>query len=39
VPLQPARVLRAQITFDEPYDCLIGEKIWRKLREQFFLDP
>ncbi|QDG78148.1 DUF1194 domain-containing protein [Labrenzia sp. PHM005] len=39
MPMKPPRVLPAQITFEEPYDCLIGEKIWRKLREQFFLDP
>lgn len=28
-----------QFSFEEPYDCMIGEKIWDQLREQFFLDP
>jgi len=39
MPPEPARVIKAQITFDEPYDCLVGEKIWRRLREQYFWDP
>jgi len=38
-PVQPPRAIPAQITFGEPYDCLVGEKIWRRLRQQFFLDP
>ncbi len=38
-PQRPVRVIPAQLTFGEPYDCMIGEKIWKKLREQFFLDP
>ncbi|MET1415015.1 DUF1194 domain-containing protein [Roseibium sp. HPY-6] len=37
-PLEPL-VQRAQFTFEEPYDCLVGEKIWRRLREQFYWDP
>ncbi len=28
-----------QFSFEEPYDCLIGEKIWQRLREQFYFDP
>ncbi|MCK7614312.1 DUF1194 domain-containing protein [Roseibium sediminicola] len=39
MPPEPARVIKAQITFDKPYDCLVGEKIWRRLREQYFWDP
>ncbi|WP_395174911.1 DUF1194 domain-containing protein [Roseibium alexandrii] len=39
VPEEPARVFRAQITFGQPYDCMVGEKMWRNLRERFFLDP
>ncbi|ASP32259.1 DUF1194 domain-containing protein [Labrenzia sp. VG12] len=39
MPYQPPRVMKAQITFEEPYDCLVGEKIWRRLREQYFWDP
>nr|WP_269582720.1 DUF1194 domain-containing protein [Roseibium sp. Sym1] len=38
-PEKPARIIKAQITFDEPYDCMVGEKIWRRLREQYFWDP
>ncbi len=34
-----ARVVPAQFNFEEPYDCMVGEKIWRKLREQYFWDP
>ena len=39
--IEPERSLvqPAQFTFEEPYDCMIGEKIWDQLREQFFLDP
>ncbi|WP_299471686.1 DUF1194 domain-containing protein [uncultured Roseibium sp.] len=37
-PLEPL-VQPVQFTFEEPYDCLVGEKIWRRLREQFFWDP
>jgi hypothetical protein len=39
VPEEPARVIPAQITFGEPYDCMIGEKIWQRMREQYFWDP
>ncbi|MEP1931009.1 MAG: DUF1194 domain-containing protein [Roseibium sp.] len=39
VPHQPARVMHAQLTFQQPYDCQVGEKIWQRLREQYFLDP
>jgi hypothetical protein len=39
VPEEPARVIPAQITFGEPYDCMIGEKIWQRTREQYFWDP
>lgn len=39
VPAEAPKVLKAQIRFEEPYDCLIGEKIWRRLREQYFWDP
>jgi hypothetical protein len=39
MPEEPARVIKAQITFGEPYDCMVGEKIWRRLREQYFWDP
>lgn len=39
MPREPARIIKAQITFDAPYDCLVGEKIWRRLREQYFWDP
>jgi len=39
VPPEPARIVPAQITFGEPYDCMIGEKIWRRMREQYFWDP
>jgi len=39
MPREPARVMKAQITFNEPYDCLVGEKIWQRLREQYFWDP
>ncbi|SMP18879.1 Protein of unknown function [Roseibium denhamense] len=38
-PAEPAKVMQAQFNFEKPYDCEIGEKIWRKLRRQFFLDP
>jgi len=38
VPEKPL-VQPVQFTFEEPYDCLVGEKIWRRLREQFFWDP
>lgn len=33
------RIQRTQFSFEEPYDCLVGEKIWRLRRERFFLDP
>lgn len=36
---QKPLVQPVQFTFEEPYDCMIGEKIWDQLREQFFLDP
>jgi hypothetical protein len=39
VPQRPARVIPAQITFGPPYDCMIGEKIWRRMRQQYFWDP
>lgn len=39
MPRQPPRIIKAQITFEEPYDCLVGEKIWQRLREQYFWDP
>ncbi|MES0879382.1 DUF1194 domain-containing protein [Roseibium sp. SCP14] len=37
-PVQP-RIIPAQITFEEPYDCMVGEKIWRRMRDQYFWDP
>ncbi len=37
VPHVPS-VIKAQFTPQEPYDCLIGEKIWRQMREQYFWD-
>ncbi|MEP3049372.1 MAG: DUF1194 domain-containing protein [Roseibium sp.] len=39
VPVPRARVMPAQLTFQTPYDCQIGEKIWQRLRQQYFLDP
>ena len=36
-PPEP-QVIPAQFTFEEPYDCLVGEKIWRRMREQYFWD-
>jgi uncharacterized protein DUF1194 len=36
---QRARVIPAQFTVEEPYDCLVGEKIWKRLREQYYWDP
>ncbi len=36
-PAEPL-VIKAQFTPEEPYDCLIGEKIWRQMREQYFWD-
>jgi len=39
MPYEPPKVIPAQITFEEPYDCLVGEKIWRRLRQQYFWDP
>ena len=33
------RVIPAQFTFEPPYDCLIGEKIWEEQRRHFWLDP
>ncbi len=38
VPDNPL-VQPVQFTLEEPYDCLVGEKIWQQLREQFFWDP
>lgn len=38
VPARPL-IQPAQFTFEDPYDCLVGEKIWQRLREQFFWDP
>jgi len=35
-PADMAPVIPAQITFGEPYDCLIGEKLWQQRR--MFLD-
>ncbi|GGB42292.1 hypothetical protein GCM10011316_12730 [Roseibium aquae] len=35
-PADLAPVIPAQITFGEPYDCLIGEKLWQQRR--MFLD-
>ncbi|WP_299814777.1 DUF1194 domain-containing protein [uncultured Roseibium sp.] len=37
-PPEVPRIIPAQITFGEPYDCLVGEKIWRKMRDQYFWD-
>lgn len=39
IPPTAPRVIPAQITFEEPYDCLVGEKIWRRMRDQYFWDP
>lgn len=39
VPVPEPKVMRAQFSFQEPYDCLVGEKLWRLRRQQFFLDP
>ena len=36
-PEEP-RVIPAQFKTEEPYDCLVGEKIWRRMREQYFWD-
>ncbi|MBN9669901.1 DUF1194 domain-containing protein [Roseibium aggregatum] len=33
---QEPKLVPAQFTFEEPYDCLVGEKIWQRLREQNF---
>ena len=33
VPPQPARLIKAQAT--APYDCLVGEKMWRQNRSYF----
>ncbi|PVB63312.1 DUF1194 domain-containing protein [Labrenzia sp. 011] len=38
VPAEVPRVIPAQITFGEPYDCLIGERIWQQMRQQYFWD-
>lgn len=38
-PYLPAKVQTVQFDFRTPYDCLVGEKIWQKLRQQFYLDP
>jgi len=38
MPPEEPRIVPAQITFGEPYDCLVGEKIWRQMREQYFWD-
>ncbi|TYC63432.1 DUF1194 domain-containing protein [Rhodobacterales bacterium] len=35
-PPETPRIIPAKITFDKPYDCLVGEKIWQRLREQNF---
>ncbi|MEM5584093.1 DUF1194 domain-containing protein [Roseibium sp. AS2] len=39
IPVGPAPVIPAQITFGPPYDCMVGEKIWQRLRRQYFWDP
>ena len=39
MPVAKPKIIPAQITFEEPYDCLIGEKIWRRMRDQYFWDP
>ncbi|WP_299782980.1 DUF1194 domain-containing protein [uncultured Roseobacter sp.] len=31
----PARIYRAQLTQEQPYDCLIGEKMWEQNRAYF----
>ncbi|WP_415717335.1 DUF1194 domain-containing protein [Roseibium sp.] len=38
-PPERERVIRAQFRVEEPYDCLVGEKIWKRLREQYYWDP
>lgn len=38
VPWQP-KVIPAQFTVAEPYDCFVGEKIWQRLRQQYYWDP
>ncbi|MCX2723257.1 DUF1194 domain-containing protein [Roseibium salinum] len=35
---EKAKVIPAQFTFEEPYDCLVGEKIWQQMREQYYWD-
>ncbi len=39
MPERPPQVFKAQISFEKPYDCLVGEKIWQQLRDQYFWDP
>lgn len=34
----PPQVIRAQFSERQRYDCLVGEKIWQRLRDQFFWD-
>ncbi|POF28897.1 DUF1194 domain-containing protein [Roseibium marinum] len=38
MPPEVPKIIPAQITFGEPYDCLVGERIWRQMREQYFWD-
>lgn len=35
---EESKVIPAQFTFEEPYDCLVGEKIWQQMRDQYYWD-